>query len=166
MVPVPLHSGSALRNIDWGTPVWDHLQTWQACTLSPRMVITERLLWDITSSEPPGKALAMNHPSLNHHLTVAFLYLKGTYKKDGGRPFSRACCNQVRGHGFRLKVGSLRLDIRKKVFTKWVVRHRKRFPREVVAVSSLNCQGGWGLKQPDLVKAVPVHGRGIGLHDL
>lgn len=58
----------------------------------------------------------MNHPSLNHHLTVAFLYLKGTYKKDGGKPFSRACCNQVRSHGFRLKEGSLRLDIRKKVF--------------------------------------------------
>jgi len=36
-------------------------------------------------------------------LSVAFLYLKGAYKKDGDRLFSRACCNRTRGNGFKLK---------------------------------------------------------------
>ena len=35
------------------------------------------------------------------------------------------------------KRGRIRLDIRKKVFTVKIVRHRKKLPREVVAVPSL-----------------------------
>ncbi|KFW68332.1 hypothetical protein AS28_09601, partial [Pygoscelis adeliae] len=70
-------------------------------------------------------------------LIAAYQDLKGAYKKDGGKLFSRACCDRTRGNGFKLKGGRLRLDIRKKFFTLRVVRHWHRLPREVVDVPSL-----------------------------
>ena len=63
---------------------------------------------------------------------MAFQYLQGAYKKDGGRLFSRACCERTRGNGCKLKVGRFRLDIRKKFFRVRVVKHWNRLPREVV----------------------------------
>ena len=74
---------------------------------------------------------------LQGDLMVAFQYLKGPYKKDGDRLFSRACSNSIRGNGFKLKEGRFRLDVRKKFFTVRVVGHWKRLPREAVAASSL-----------------------------
>ncbi|GAB0203567.1 hypothetical protein GRJ2_002822300 [Grus japonensis] len=55
-------------------------------------------------------------------LIVAFQYLKGAYKKDGGRLFSRACSNRTRGNGFKLKEGRFRPDIRKTFFMMRVVK--------------------------------------------
>jgi len=54
---------------------------------------------------------------------VAFQYLKGAYRKDGHRLFSRACCKRTRGNGFKLKAGRFRLDISKKFFAVRVVKH-------------------------------------------
>ncbi|KFM09675.1 hypothetical protein AS27_09612, partial [Aptenodytes forsteri] len=70
-------------------------------------------------------------------LIAASQYLKGAYKKDGGRLFSRACCDRTRGNGCKLKGGRFRLDIRKKFFTLRVVKHWHRLPREVVDAPSL-----------------------------
>jgi len=70
-------------------------------------------------------------------LTAAFQYLKGAYKKDGDKHFSRAGCNRTRGNGFKLKEGRFSLDIRKKFFTMGVVRHWNWLPREVVGAPSL-----------------------------
>ncbi|KAK4824080.1 hypothetical protein QYF61_010591 [Mycteria americana] len=53
---------------------------------------------------------------LGGDLIAAFQYLKGAYKKDGDRLFSRACCDRTRGNGFNLKEGRFRLDIRKTFF--------------------------------------------------
>ena len=74
---------------------------------------------------------------LQGELIVAFQYLKGAYKKDGDKPFSRACCDRTRGNGFKLKEGRSRLDMRKKLFTLRVVKHWHRLPREVVGAPSL-----------------------------
>ncbi|KAK4815883.1 hypothetical protein QYF61_009934 [Mycteria americana] len=74
---------------------------------------------------------------LRGDLLAAFQYLKGAYKKDGDRLFSRACSDRTRGNGFKLKEGRFRLEIRKKFFTMSVVKHWDRFPREVVDAPSL-----------------------------
>ncbi|KAK4824673.1 hypothetical protein QYF61_017253 [Mycteria americana] len=36
-------------------------------------------------------------------LIAAFQYLKGAYKKDGYKLFSRACCDRTRDNSFKLK---------------------------------------------------------------
>ena len=74
---------------------------------------------------------------LQGDLIGAFHYLKGAYKKDGDRFFSRACCNRRRGNGFKLKKRRFRLGIRKTIFTMRVVKHCNRLPREVVEAPSL-----------------------------
>ena len=92
---------------------------------------------------------------LQGHLTEAFQYLKGAYKKDGDRLFSRACSNRTRGNGVKLKEGRFRLDRRKKFFTMKVMKHWNRLSREVVDAPSLETfkvRFGWGSEQPDLVE--------------
>jgi len=66
-----------------------------------------------------------------------FHYLKGAYKKDGDRLFSRACCNRTRDNSLKLKDGKFRLAIRMKFFTMRVVKHWNRLPGEVVNAPSL-----------------------------
>jgi len=63
--------------------------------------------------------------------------MKGAYKEAGEGLFTRAGSDRTRGHGFELKEGRFRLDIRKKFFTVRVVRHWNRLPREAVAAPSL-----------------------------
>ena len=74
---------------------------------------------------------------LRGDLTAAFQYLKGAYKKDGDRLFSRACCDRTRGNGFNVKEGRFSLDRRKKFSMMRVVKHWNRLPREVVDAPSL-----------------------------
>ena len=62
---------------------------------------------------------------------MAFQCLKGDYKKDGDKLFSRACCDRTRGNGFKLKEGRFRLGIRRTFFTMRVVEPLYRLPREV-----------------------------------
>ncbi|KAK4818087.1 hypothetical protein QYF61_005664 [Mycteria americana] len=74
---------------------------------------------------------------LQGHLTAAFRYIKGAYKKYGERLFAKACSNKTRGNGFKLKKDRFRLDIRMTFSTMRVVRHWNRLPREVVDAPSL-----------------------------
>jgi len=104
---------------------------------------------------------SLDERRLQGDLIAAFQYLRGAYKKDGDKCFSRACCNRTRDSGFKLKDGRFRLDIRKKFFTIRVVKHWNRLPRQVVDAIPGNFQGqvGWGSEQPDLVEDVPVYCR-------
>jgi len=74
--------------------------------------------------------LSLEKRRLREDLIAAFRCLKGAYKKDGDRLFSRACCNRTHGNGF--KEDRFRLGIRKKFFTMGVVIHWNRLSREVV----------------------------------
>ena len=74
---------------------------------------------------------------LQGDLIVAFQYLKGSYRKEGDRHFSRACGDRTRGNGFKLKEGRFRLYIRKKSFTARVMSHWNKFPRDVVDALAL-----------------------------
>ena len=57
-------------------------------------------------------------------LTVAFQYLKGVYKQERERLFTRMDIDRTRGNGFKLRQGRFSLDIRrKKFFTPRVVTH-------------------------------------------
>jgi len=73
---------------------------------------------------------------LRGDLTAAFQYLKGVYRKDGDKIFSKACCDSTKSNGFKLKECRFRLDIRMKLFTR-VVKHWHRLSREVVNAPSL-----------------------------
>ncbi|KAK4824526.1 hypothetical protein QYF61_016106 [Mycteria americana] len=74
---------------------------------------------------------------LQGDLIVSFQHLKGAYKKDGDKLFSRACHNRTRGNGFKLKEGRFRLNTRKTFFMMRVMEHWSRLPREVVDAPSL-----------------------------
>jgi len=74
---------------------------------------------------------------LRGDLTAAFQYLKGACRKDGEGLFPRVCSDRTRGNGCKLKEGRLRLDIRKKFFTRRVLKHWNRLPREAVAAPCL-----------------------------
>ncbi|KAK4826316.1 hypothetical protein QYF61_007401 [Mycteria americana] len=100
------------------------------------------------------------------NLIVNFQYIKGVYKKDRERLFTRACSDRTRGNSFKLREGRFRLDIRKNFFNEGG-ETLNRLPREVVDAPSLAVfMVGQGFEQPDLVQGVPAHGRGVGLDDL
>ena len=63
---------------------------------------------------------------LQGDLTVAFQYLKGTYKQEGGQLFTRVDSDRTRGNCLKLRQGRFRLDIRRKFFTQTVVKHCNR----------------------------------------
>jgi len=70
-------------------------------------------------------------------LIVAFKSLKGDYKKDGDKLFGKACYDWRSGNGFKLREGRFGLDIRQKICTMRVVKHRNELPGEVVEIPSL-----------------------------
>ena len=54
---------------------------------------------------------------------VAFQYLKGVYKQERERLFTRVDGGRTRGNGFQLRQGRFRLDISRKIFPQRVVTH-------------------------------------------
>ena len=74
---------------------------------------------------------------LRGDLIVAFQYLKGVYKQERIRLFTRVDSDRTRGNGLKLRWGRFTLDIRRTFFTQRVVKHWKRLPKEVVDAPSL-----------------------------
>ena len=68
---------------------------------------------------------------------VFFQYLKGVYKQEGERLFTRVDSDRTRGNGFKLRQGRFRLDLRRNFLTQRVVTHWNRLPKDVVDAPSL-----------------------------
>ena len=92
---------------------------------------------------------------LQADLRVAFLYLKESYRKEGGRLFSRVCGDRTRG--------GLNWIYRKKIILS-IVRHWNGLPRERVDTPSLETFKVRldSSEQPDVAVGVPLHCRGAG----
>ena len=94
---------------------------------------------------------------------MAFQYLKGVYKQEGGQLFTRADSGRTRGNGFKVRQGRFRLDIRKEFFTQRVVKHwnRSQGGCGCLIPGGIQGQAGCGPGQPGLMVGHPAHSRGI-----
>lgn len=74
----------------------------------------------------------------------------------------------MRGEGFKLKEGRIRLDISQKFFPVRAVRPWHRSPREVVTPNPSKCSspGRMGFEKLVLVENVPTNGRGMEIDSL
>ncbi|CAM4374021.1 unnamed protein product [Lepidochelys olivacea] len=62
-------------------------------------------------------------------LITAFNYLRSGFREDGSRLFSVVEDDRTRSNGLKLQWGRFRLDIRKNLFTRRVVKHWNALPR-------------------------------------
>lgn len=82
-------------------------------------------------------------------------YLKGVWSQVSAGLVSLVTNNKMRGNGFRLHEGRLRLNIRRN-FTEMVLNHWNRLPREPGSVSKRRrcgwCWGTWFSSRLDRVR--------------
>lgn len=101
---------------------------------------------------------------LQRDLIAAFQY--SIYRKDEEKLFYRACWDATRGNNFKVKENRFRLDSRKELFIKRlmkpVAQRIGRWPHPWKHSSQVGC----GPEQPGEKEDVSALCRGIGLDDL
>ncbi|KAK4820012.1 hypothetical protein QYF61_017391 [Mycteria americana] len=138
-VILPLYSALVRPHLEYCVQLWSpqHRKDMGLSRGRPQKMIRgmEHLSYEETLRKL--ELFSLEKRRLQGDLIAAFQYLKGAYRKDGDRPFSKACCDRTRSNGFKLREGRLRLDLRKKFFTVRVVKHWNRLPSDVVEAPSL-----------------------------
>lgn len=101
--------------------------------------------------------------------TVSFEYLKGAYKKNEKKLFRQAFCCRTRGDVFKLKLGIIRVDLKKILFNIRVEKPWNVLPKVLVDIPSLETfkvKLDRGSNQYDPMEDGPSLYRRVGLDDL
>jgi len=80
---------------------------------------------------------SLENRRLRGDLIVAFQYLKGPCKEEGGQLCTWSNSNETRGDCFKLKERKCSLDVGKKFCTQRAMRHWNRLPNKVVGAPCL-----------------------------
>ncbi|KAK4825544.1 hypothetical protein QYF61_000121 [Mycteria americana] len=93
--------------------------------------------WVGVSTTWVNKLSSMHSRSLLDCLQLTVLLFQQMLGDTSSGLFSHVTSNRMRGNSLKLHQGRFRLDSRKNVFTKRVVKHWNRLPREMVESPSL-----------------------------
>ncbi|PKU45997.1 hypothetical protein llap_3698 [Limosa lapponica baueri] len=74
---------------------------------------------------------------LRGDLITLYNYMKRGFREVGVGLFSQITGNRTKGNSLKLRQGTFRLNIRIKLFTKRIIKHWNRLPRQVVESPSL-----------------------------
>lgn len=92
-------------------------------------------------------------------------YLKWATGKMGRDFFIRDYSDRIIHNNFKLKEGTFKIDINKKLFTQSDESLGHIAQTSCGCPVSVHGQLGWGFEQSGLMKCVPVQSRGLALDD-
>lgn len=137
-----------------GAPIWEHhggrpemMHTAFPCSgVAPRL---RELGW-----------FRLEKRRLQRNLRAAFQFLKGAYRKEGEQLFMWADSDRIRGSGFKLIEGRLRLGYQEEIIS-WELAQVVPRSCGLPVPGSVQGQVGLDFEQPGIVEDISAQGGGI-----